>query len=302
MDILDSIKYLRTQLEIPQENMIENMSASTYSRIENGQRQLKFDTLKLICDKLGITVNELLEFSETDTDDQKFAILLNQALQFPKRTLVKNELLKDFFPKQHISKMETTDLAKYCSIKCLLGSIWKEISPLTDDEIHYLYHYFINKQFYVQKDYQIAMNSIVFFSTEQISEIIKRMYPVKFYEKRTQKTKGYATHIITNAITSCIYRLEYKAALYYIELAESTMDFSTNYYLRLNIQYHKNIALRFVKRDTVYIEKARQIIGIMYEISDKQTAEQFEDELNKIINKADYYFDTNNFPRTTIKE
>lgn len=80
------------------------------------------------------------------------------------------------------------------------------------------------------------------------------------------------------------------------------MDFSADYYLRLNILYHKNVALRFLKSDTLYIERAREIIKIMYAISDPQTAEQFETALNHITEDLSYYQNTRNYPRTTVKE
>lgn len=302
MNLFESISFIRKKMNISQENMLPDTPHSTYSRIESGKRQIKLTTIKQIAQRFNMNLKELLEFSNVDTKYEQFNILLRECMATPNKELSKKQLLTHFYLPKNLKDMNDLELTFFYSIKGNLAPEWEEIGLLTEEETSFIINRLKQKSFFTQKDYQIAMNIINSITIQQSIELIDLMYPVYLPERRPDTLKRYANHMITNIITASIYELDYKTALKYVELAEKTMDFSADYYLRLNILYHKNVALRFLKSDTLYIERAREIIKIMYAISDPQTAEQFETELNHITEDPSYYQGTRNYPRTTVKE
>lgn len=302
MNFFESLSFIRRRLNLSQGEMLENTSHSTYSRIESGKRQMKLEQLKLIADKFGMNLKELLEFSNIDTEYEKFVNFFRNCAEEPDNESNKEKLITTFFPKKKLHDMNSYELTYYYSIKGYMGTKWPEIGIPTAKDLEFIDNYLSGKSFYTQKDYHIAMNIINHFPLKQRTKIVEKMYPVILPEKRTDSLKKYANHMVTNLISSCIYELEYEIALKYVELAENTMDFSVDYYLRLNILYHKNVLLRYLKQDTLYIERAREIIKIMYAISDPSTAEQFETELNNLDKDPKYYSDNKSYPRTIVKE
>lgn len=302
MNFFESLSFIRRKLNISQGDMLENTSHSTYSRIESGKRQMKLEQLKLISDKFGMNLKELLEFSNIDTEYEQFLNLFRICADDPNNESNKNKLLKLYFPEKDINIMNSFELTYYYCIKSYLGAKWPDINTPTIKDTEFIIKYLTEKNFYTQKEYQIAMNILNHLPINNRIEIVDKMYPVLLPEKRTDSLKRYANHMVTNLISSCIYELEYETALKYVQLAENTMDFSVDYYLRLNILYHKNILLRYLKQDTLYIERAREIIKIMYAISDPETAKQFETELNNLTTNPKHYMKNEDYPRTIVKE
>lgn len=121
-------------------------------------------------------------------------------------------------------------------------------------------------------------------------------------DKRSPQTKKYANVLLTNAIAMKNYATEYEKALEYIELAEQQDPDFQNYYFRFDIQYHKNIALYFIKKDTEYINKARRLIETIEEIQDIKTAKTYKRELDNIIDNPEYYKKNNNYDIVFVKE
>ena len=302
MDFYEALSFIRRRLNISQGDMLENTTHSTYSRIESGKRQIKIDTLGLIAKKFGMNFKELLEFSNFDSDYEQFIEIFRDCAQDPDDENNKKKLLEKFFPTKKIDQMNNDELTCYLAIKGHMGTKWLDIGPPTPNDLKFAVKYLTQKSFFTQKDYQIAMNVINHLTLKDRIRIVEKMYPVILPEKRTASLKRYANHMITNLITSCIYELEYETALKYITIAENTMDFSVDYYLRLNILYHKNVVLRYLKQDTIYITRAREIIQIMYAISDPSTAAQFEKELNELTDNPKHYLENKDYPRTIVKE
>lgn len=302
MNIFESMSFIRKRLNISQGDMLSNTTHSTYSRIESGKRQIKLETLLEIADRFGMNHEELFQFFDMDNEYQQFIDIFRTFADDTDDETNKEKLLTNFFPKKDLEKMDSYELTYYFSIKGHLGSILSDIGTPTAEDQKFIVKYLTTKSFYTQKDYQIGMNIITHLPLKERIKIMDKMYPVILPEKRTPSLKRYANHMMTNLISICIYKLEYETAMKYIEIAENTMDFSIDYYLRLNILYHKNVVLRFLKQDTVYITQAREIIKLMYAIGDPQTAKQFETDLNKLTDNPKEYQNNNNYPRTVVRE
>lgn len=304
MEILETIKEIRELLGIPQSKMIPSMSGTTYSKIERGVVDLKFDVLTQICTTLGMTYEELILYSDK-RNPSVFRKRLNNCLKNHDDEVMKKNLLNEFYPNptKKIEELNFLELNNYCAIKTMLGDNWQELGRYTLEDISYIYKFLINKKYYTQADYQILMNTLLFMDKEQASSLISKVYPIQDISLRTDLLISYGHHALLNVISTAIYRLDYNYALHIINFTENLKSVKYDYYISLDIEYHKNVVFRFLKRDTEYIERAREIINSMRHIRDDETAFIFETELNNLTERADYYLNEtiHRFPRTSIK-
>lgn len=154
----------------------------------------------------------------------------------------------------------------------------------------------VNSEFYGQFDYLLTVNIITFFNTEQIDNLITRMFPVRNLDKKTDVTLNYANLLITNVISLTMYEIDYKAALLYVTSALNNNPIRYH----LNALYHKNMMLHFLENDIKYIEKVIEIIQIIYDIGDTSTADQFLEELNTLNTNPIEYKNRKNMPTVSI--
>ena len=302
MEFFKTLKFMREKRNIPQNKMLNSKDSSQYSRIESGKAQLKLSTLLELTKKLGVSLTEFIQFSNVDQHSYQFAKEINYCIDNPDLTYEKQQLLIKYkqLDQTHLSQMTLEDIAYYYTIKAMLSIHWNEVKAPTTEEIENIFQQLIEKDFYSQYDYMLALNLIPYFKKIQIDTIAARMYPLEYPDKRTEKTKNYSSLLITNIISCLTYEMDYEAALKYVNIAQETSNLRDNYYFHLNILYHKNILLRFLENDTKYIEKAREVIQIMIDIGDKKTAKQFLDELNNLNTNPEYYKGVHNIPTVSI--
>lgn len=297
-----ALKFIREKRKIPQSKMLKEKDSSQYSRIENGKAQLKINTLIELTEKLGLTVNEFIQFSEIDQYSQNFTKELNYCIDNPDLEYQKQELIKKYkkLDKTPQSQMTLEKTAYYYAVKCMLSRKWKEIPAPIPEEIERVFNILINSDFYGQFDYLLAVNMVPYFNKIQMDTIAARMYPLEYPEKRNDQTKNYADLLITNIISLRTYEMDYETALRYVKIAQENTQLRDNYYFHLNLLYHKNNLLRFTEKDTKYIEKAREVIQIIQDIGDKKTAAVFLEELNNLNEDPEYYKNTQNIPTVSI--
>ncbi|MEI5995617.1 helix-turn-helix domain-containing protein [Candidatus Enterococcus mansonii] len=306
MSYLESIKHIRELRNIQQKDMLPGvLSHSGYSKIENGKSTLKLDTLQEIIDRLNISLEELSLYAENNNLINNFIKIFNSAITDPENEMIITKLLNHPLYKvnKDIKTMSQKEVIAYAAIKNIMSGLTKnKVTPLNNYEKEYIVEYITSTNFYGQYDYLLILNTITCLTEEQSNIIIRHMFPVTDTKNRTAKTLNYAFLVLSNVITIAIYNLDYKKAIDYISLAETMIDTSTSYHSRMILEYHKNIALRFLKKDTIYIEKARQIIQITRFIGDEKTARSFETELNNLTTKADYYLETHKYPTILVNK
>lgn len=291
MDILQAIKELRILSDIPQAKMVRGMSRSSYSKIEKGDTDLKYKVLQQICTRLGVTVHELLMYAAEDTNII-YRRKLNACISNRYDSKKKIDLLNHFYcSDKGIKDMSVDELKYYSGIKCLFGGVWNEVSKYSENDIKEISNVLSQQHFYVQGHYQILMNSIIFMNATQIDILLNKMYPINKLTQRTDLLINFSARALINLITQYIYTMEYREALKIVEFAEKNITYNNDYFLALSLDYHKNIILRYINRDTLYIQKARDIISIFRSIKADDIADEYERELNNLTEQADYYFD-----------
>jgi transcriptional regulator with XRE-family HTH domain len=298
----NTLKYIRERRNIPQSKMLNSKDTSQYSRIESGKAQLKVNTLFELTQKLGVSVTEFIQLSNADSEPQQFAKELNYCIENPDKEYEKQLLLKKYYELQkiHIKRMTRENISFYFVIKAMFSPYWSEIEDFTTEDAKFAFEHLTSTDFYGQYDYFLAFNLVPYFDKGQIDTLVDRMYPLSLPERRTERTKTYSNLLITNIISYATYEMDYETALKYVHIAQDNTIIRDNYYFHLNILYHKNILLRFLKNDTKYIEKARDVIQIMFDIGDKKTGEQFLEELNNLNTQPDYYKGNRKFPIVSV--
>lgn len=304
MDIHEVIKKIRTNLKISQSNMFEDMSKSTYSKIERGAVELKYDTLIQICNRLGISLTELLQYGFQD-EPLLVRNELNKCFDNIDDISLKKNFLANYYPEEGtlVEAMTTRQLAYYCAITTVFHEYWQEVPCYTATTIKKIVNILEIKSFYTQFDYQILMNIIMFTTYEQTKKLLNQMYPISDWDKRIAILKNQGIRAVLNRISTLIYKQEYDEALEIIQFAEDNIDFTEDYFLALSFEYHKNIVDRFILRNTLYIERARQVITMMRRISSKEVADTYEFELNNLADNPAHYLDetVSRYPRIAIE-
>ncbi|MEI5992448.1 hypothetical protein A5881_004004 [Enterococcus termitis] len=302
----DALKFLRTENNLKQKEMIigSQNDNSLYSRLETGKLKIKIEHIEQICDHLDLAPSEFMAFAKIDTDFLEYKDRLNKAINRHTDVLVKEMVLKDYYRLKNINpdQVSMKELAFLYTYKNNLHKLWYEVDKITPEDTNFIVKKLSEKNFFTMYDYILALNTINYMDRKQADTIVKLMIPIKYKEQRTMQTKKYANVLITNIISFEIYQMEYEQALEYIELAEKQDPTFQSYYFRFDIQYHKNLALYFLKKDTKYIDTARKLISSIEEIQDIETAKIYKIQLNHLVDNPAYYKKNTNYDIVQIKE
>jgi len=289
MKYLKTIKLFRIEKNIKISQMKINNSRLAYSRIEHKQTKLKFNDFIQIINTLEVTPSEFFKFSSYDDSFEKFKILINQCIADTDNLNLKNELLTHYYNPKNIHKKRKVELYYLVAICGNLQEKYEEVSSLNSNEINYIFNKIVTQSFFTEYDYLIGMNITTLLDEKMLDKLVSCMFPIKYKNKRNDLLIKYASLLLLNITSSCIYNQNYKKALFYLNVLKEELKLHDNYYLRLSALYHESIALHFINQDTVYIENARNVIKLIREIGDIQLSRVFEKELNNIIKNPAYY-------------
>lgn len=285
------MRELRERNNIPQNKMLLGVDRSQYSRIETGKAELNFKTLNKICDRFGLTLKEYIALDDSTNHIDELLTEFRDCSRHMNNTEKKEQFLDRVTPLLNTPKIKLTriEINFLFAIRSIMSTYWKEIPELTQEEKQEILDYLVNSKFYSQYDYMLALNTLKHYDTKEIVQVINKMSPLEFFDKRNELTKQYSHLLLTNAITAFIYDQEYNLALEYVEKAHSFIELKDSYYLHLTLLYLKNLSLSFIKNNTKYIEKTRAVIRIIHDIGDIALAKQLEDELDTLHHFPDYY-------------
>ena len=294
-----SIKEIRKLKNIKISSMSIRGSRLAYSRIENNKSKLKLEDLEEVIDTFNLTPEEFIEFSENDNEYNVFKSSFTACVEDCNNEKAKSILLKNYYIKSDLSKKTKKELCYFASISGTFHNVYAEVKSLSDNDIHLVFDRLINQSFYSEYDYFTALNIVTILDEQMQDKLISKLHPIKLRQKRNHNIVKYDSSLILNVVSLNIYNLNYKKALYYIELLKKELDIRENYYLRISLLYHENLALRFLKQDTLYIEKARDVIKIVKDLGDHSLFNAFENELNNLTNNPKYYLKNYKFPVVT---
>lgn len=199
--------------------------------------------------------------------------------------------LISYYNSLETSQNNLKEFSNYIVIKSYSNQFWKEIDPISSQEVQETAQYLIKKDYYQHYDYVIICNMIRFFDFKQQDLIITRAIPIADENQRDHITKNFAYTTITNLITSRIYAKDYNGAKKYIIFANKQDMTGSNYNYRMNLQYLHNLLQYLLTGNHKYMEHVYNFVRLLENIGDTLQAEILKKEIKFLT--YDYFPETN---------
>lgn len=303
LNIIETLRFFRIKLKLTQKEMMsEYNDPSTYSKIESGKRSLKVNELEEILGQTSINVEEFFSFTTFDKEQQDFREYFYYCGAHLENKSTKQKLLTYYFSLKDKEVKTLRELSNYIAIKNYFAAHWKEIEPLTTEEITNTFTKLVAKSFYLQYDYVITANLIRFFSSKEADLLLNRMFPIKYEERRDFTTKKFAYNILINLISIRLYAKDYESAEKYIKLAKKQDKQNENYSFKLNLQYLNNLLNYILDGEPMYMERVYDFIHLLENTGDILQAEQVKKEVKMLTHERDSEKMLNNYAVGLLKE
>ncbi|MBP1045458.1 helix-turn-helix transcriptional regulator [Enterococcus sp. BWM-S5] len=279
MNISETLLFFRRKLKLTQKEMWPGHDTSAYSRIENGKQDIKISDLSSILDQLSISPEEFFLYSSIDEEQKRFRNLFQYCANHLNNQTKKNELCRYFSKLETNSQKNLKELSNYIAIKVFFSQYWEDIKPIKKNELDDIFSYLNDKSYYIQYDYTLMSNTIFLMSDKQAEKLVSKAIPIKDEENRNTTTKQFAYNLITNLITTELYKLNYEKANNYLILAKRQNEGNQDYKYRMNVEYLSNLHLYLTKGNYQYIRKVYDYIHFLNDLGETQRSKLIEKEV-----------------------
>ncbi|PZL76473.1 hypothetical protein CI088_02805 [Enterococcus plantarum] len=177
MNVEEALYFFRKNKNLKQKDILTH--TSVYSKIETGKKILRFSELTDILERFSIPLDEFSEYLEDSMEQKKYRKLFKQCGNDPTDNLSKRELLNYYNQLTFSKEMHLREMANFIGIKILFSNFWKEVSPVSQEELNQIYELLMEKEYFFQYDYAVLSNTIFLFNNKQIKHLAKKALPVK---------------------------------------------------------------------------------------------------------------------------
>ncbi|WP_430597700.1 hypothetical protein [Enterococcus sp. AZ177] len=285
MNVEEALYFFRKNKNLKQKDILTHTDTSVYSKIETGKKILRFSELTDILERFSIPLDEFSEYLEDSMEQKKYRRLFKQCGNDPIDNLSKRELLNYYNQLTFSKEMHLREMANFIGIKTLFSNFWKEISPVSQEELNQIYELLIEKEYFFQYDYAVLSNTIFLFNNKQIKHLAKKALPVKDIEVRNVETTEFIKNMINNLITTLLRKKEYKESHYYLRLA-STKEGNLTFDYKLVIQYLDNLTSYLITGDDSYKENIYDYIHLLTKLGEQNFAKSIEREVCSILSES----------------
>ncbi|MBM7689085.1 hypothetical protein BCR24_09360 [Enterococcus ureilyticus] len=285
MNVEEALYFFRKNKNLKQKDVLTYTDTSVYSKIETGKKILRFSELTDILERFSIPLEEFSEYLEDSIEQKKFRKLFKQCGNNPTDESSKYELLSYYNQLSFSKEMHLREMANFIGIKTLFSNYWKEISPVSQEELNQIYDLLIKKEYFFQYDYAVLSNTIFLFNDKQIKSLAKKVLPVKDIEIRNVETTEFIKNMINNLITTLLRKKEYEESRYYLKLA-ITKEGSLTFDYKLVIQYLDNLTSYLITGDDRYKENIVDYIHLLTKLGEQHFAKSIEREVYSIISES----------------
>ncbi|MGK9378615.1 Rgg/GadR/MutR family transcriptional regulator [Melissococcus plutonius] len=285
MNILETLKFFRTQKKIKQKDMLPNHTPSAYRNIETGKTNLTVANLINFCDKINITLSEFL-LNVDDLDNNRISQTEKQLIKCctdPTFELEKQKLLNDYYWLTNKKDKSIRELNTYLNIKINLDNVWEEILPINQQDIELVKHILLNESLYTCYEYYIFYSSLLYLDDETIKELMQKLFPIKNLSKQSYKFIHMSYSIFLNLATKYLYARDYKKARYYVNRGKLQAMGIDYVYIRLHLNYLEYTLNYLETAKKSDYNKTIKIIEALETIYGKQMADAFKEEFSDLI-------------------
>lgn len=280
MEIHEALRYFRKKSEFTQKEVLPDLDASVYSRIEGGKQNIKINDLKKIMSNLSITTEEISSLVSTNEEQQKYLNLFYVCSQNLKNQTAKEKMLL-YYGKLENKHKNLRELSNYIAIKSHFHRFWEEITQFTSEESAELYQLLIKKKYYLLYDYKIITNIISLFNKKQIDLLMVKVFRV-VQKSEVKYQRNPISNMSINVITLRIYEKDYEGARNYIVLAKKYGNTPQNFYFSMILKYFENLLDYLESGEYYYLQRIYQYIELLRDVDDP-LAIQIDAEVKLVI-------------------
>lgn len=282
MNVEEVLYFFRKKRKLRQSDIFDYIDSTVYSKIESGNRFLKFSELIEILNRLSIPLNEFSEYLEESKNQRYYREIFKHCANNTKDQKSKDELLNYFYSLNFNMNMNVKDMSNYVGIKLLFSNYWKEVNQLTKSEMDIVFTTLNNREYYFEYDYALLANTIFLFSDSQINTLLKKVIPIVDIEVRNSETIHFLKNMMNNLVTTLIRKDKFESCLYYIELA-GLPENKGNLDYKLVLKYLENLTRYFMTNDNQYKVIIEEYIKLLTTLGETSFANNLEKELNALL-------------------
>lgn len=292
MDLNTLIKQIRIENKISQKDLYSDFfSKSVYQKIEAGERELMLSEIKLISEKLGTNVIELILLTQNNSI-REIDILRNELKELlQKKTSIRidNKLRKmnDILCKNKYKNIEWFNSYLFFTI----GFFQKKdfVLPPHKQDLIYLEKYYDSKTFFTAVDYKVYLDLICKFEMAEVKFLEDKLFPVEHKALRSDTFISYVFLAYNNMITVCISERNFEQGFIYLKEALEFENKEIEYYSKIQFLYLEQL-LNYekykyeknqIKELNSFIE-AIKFSDLVAAVGDKRQAATMKNELQQM--------------------
>lgn len=288
MNIGETLYYFRKKRNMKQREILDYSSSSIYSKIESNRQEIRLSELIYFLKKTEITEEEFFEYIDLDKEQKKFRKLFKKCSQNPKDETLKKQLCTYDFDWQEVSEKKLQELSNYVVIHLYFSKYWSNISPLTEEQIRYIYEVLNSKSVFFQYDYILLANTIFLFTDDQAKHLFNKVFPLQKKQILSNTTKSFILSIMNNIITKSLRDKNYNDAEFYVSVAKEQEDQIVDIAYKIIINFLENLTKHMITGKYIYLEKVYDCIKILKDIREFELANSIELEVEALTVKDVY--------------
>lgn len=276
----EALRFLRKKSKFAQKELLPELDASVYSRIEGGKQGIRLDDLKKIINNLSISAEEIFSLAPINEEQTKYLKLFYFCSRHLQHQTAKEKMMT-YYKKLENKHKNLRELSNYVAIKSYFAPLWEEIEGFTKKETEELYQSLISKTYYQLYDYKIMTNTVRFFDKKQIDALMVKVFRI-FKNTEVEYQSNPVGELVLNVITFQIYERDYAGARHYISLARKYDATLQNFYYRMNLKYFENLLNYLETGKYHYLRRIYEYIALLKDVDDP-LAIQIETEVELVI-------------------
>lgn len=265
------------------------LSAAAFSKMENGQKILRFEELIQILQNLSVSLEDfVVEYVQAEITDTVRIKFVEAYMKLPsdeaKQEIIHlyNELARRY------PDLQPDEMSVYFDIKQGLHKNFPDdISPVTQKELNKIVSIMANssRKRFLNEDYRLISNLIMDMTEKQMMKIFGKVFPLDRTIQIGIKTKENLCNILVNTLTPALKRQEYDLFRYVLNVSkEHEYLYASNYYFKMHIAYLENLYLSVTESDLDALGRVKTFLETVEMLEPEDNVKKIKKEVKGILN------------------